>query len=294
VHNIVKDLSALRDVDTSTLTVMFPGCDNTLLDLFVEYVYDVKNNFDDVNSISDIVSYSDSFHAVITYLNQMNVPPNPQPNQPKDTFNGTLEDTQEDLPEPPKETFPDSHPLMFNEVTNNYETNIHENNSVETIYTYPRTSVDASAKQDKEHQATITSLSEEEYKKVPRFKKTNFAQCVLCGMYRDISITLIKDGTMQCWDCYFWINYDVGQRENCDGVDGPCIVDYVLKCSKYHTTPCKRQTEAGGCFLCDYNNGFDIPKIKNKYKLHKKEEYTFEYDDNVTYVDSFAVTIAAT
>ena len=71
-----------------------------------------------------------------------------------------------------------------------------------------------------------------------------------------------------CWHCYYWINYAPDVRNKVDGKNGHYIVDYIQKCKDIHELDkCSRNTNSGGCLLCEFNMGLPIVDIKNYNKL---------------------------
>jgi hypothetical protein len=111
-------------------------------------------------------------------------------------------------------------------------------------------------------------------KKDINFHKYIFKNCTYCFKFYDLE--MIADSyadEIMCWHCFFWINHDISLRKNCDGTLGMTVVDYIKKCHEVHdTTKCKRQTDQGGCFLCEYKVGMKITDIKDIYKLYPEEE----------------------
>jgi hypothetical protein len=93
--------------------------------------------------------------------------------------------------------------------------------------------------------------------------------CTYClKRYNSDMIVDIHDNEKMCWHCFFWMNYDISLRNNCDGTMGLTIADYVLKCSDEHKMDkCTRRTDNGGCFLCEYKLEMPILSIKDGYKL---------------------------
>lgn len=100
--------------------------------------------------------------------------------------------------------------------------------------------------------------------------KSKLSLCDYCNKYYPAEIVFANDSDpISCWHCYFWINYDPTKRADCDGTHGVSIVDYVLKCNGDHNMAiCTRNTDSGGCFLCEYKNGIQITNIKNSEKLY--------------------------
>ena len=101
--------------------------------------------------------------------------------------------------------------------------------------------------------------------------KENIKGCNYCGKYYKLDMcipTFEKDDDVSCWHCFFWMNYSLAIRKNADGVYGMTIVDYILKCSAIHETDkCQRNTDSGGCFLCEYNLGLPVTDIKDLHRL---------------------------
>ncbi|AYV83591.1 MAG: hypothetical protein Hyperionvirus9_8 [Hyperionvirus sp.] len=131
---------------------------------------------------------------------------------------------------------------------------------------------------------TVADLEKTDYPTI----KAHIKGCSFCGKYykSDMFIpTLEKDDEISCWHCFFWMNYATAARKNVDGIYGMTIVDYILRCSAIHeTTKCQRNSDSGGCFLCEYNLGLPITDIKDLHRLgssHEIPEKPFEDDDHI-------------
>ncbi|AYV81804.1 MAG: hypothetical protein Harvfovirus63_7 [Harvfovirus sp.] len=114
---------------------------------------------------------------------------------------------------------------------------------------------------------TLQDLEAMEYSGI----KKKIKGCNFCGKYfgEDMCIPAFeKDDDVSCWHCFFWMNYAMTARKNADGVYGMTIVDYILRCSAIHETDkCQRNSDSGGCFLCEYNLGLPITDIKHVERL---------------------------
>lgn len=108
------------------------------------------------------------------------------------------------------------------------------------------------------------------------FKKlSDIKQCSICEKYYKLDMIVPNyDQESQCWHCLFWMNYSISTRKNVDGTYGLSIVDYILKCKDIHEIDkCKRNSDSGGCFLCEYNLGLPLTDIKELDKLSKFPEF---------------------
>jgi len=77
-----------------------------------------------------------------------------------------------------------------------------------------------------------------------------------------------KNNDEQCWHCFYWMNY--GSRKEVDGKYGNTIGDYIIKCKDVHEmNKCTRNSDSGGCFLCEYNLGLPITDVIGIEKLKK-------------------------
>jgi len=98
-------------------------------------------------------------------------------------------------------------------------------------------------------------------------------QCHCCAKYFNKNLIISDDslGEQMCKHCVFWINYNPETRLEFDkkcAVSGFCIAEYILTCYEAHdTTKCTRMTDTGGCLLCDYILGLDVPNILNPEML---------------------------
>lgn len=135
-----------------------------------------------------------------------------------------------------------------------------------------------------------------------KYIQSNLKQCVFCNKYfKNDMIVPNKDNIIdefQCWHCLFWMNYSIPNRKNVDGTFGMTIVEYILKCKDDHeTTLCKKNSDTGGCFLCEYKLDFPITDIKDLFKLNKSVEIQdnpindFDVDDNYNIYDCVYITV---
>lgn len=117
----------------------------------------------------------------------------------------------------------------------------------------------------------------------------NLKQCIFCNKYfkHDMIVPMNEKNSQdqQCWHCLFWMNY--GNRKNVDGVYGFTIVEYILKCKNVHELDtCTRNTDSGGCFLCEHNLGLQITDVKDLYKLSSSTDLPDRpIEDNEDHVD---------
>jgi hypothetical protein len=98
-------------------------------------------------------------------------------------------------------------------------------------------------------------------------------QCHCCAKYFNKNLIISDDslGEQMCKHCVFWINYNPETRlefDNKCALSGFCIAEYILTCYEAHDTgKCTRMTDTGGCLLCDYILGLDVPNILNPEML---------------------------
>ena len=110
---------------------------------------------------------------------------------------------------------------------------------------------------------------DDNYKNLAHATKKKIILCDICEkLYMgDMIIDII------CYHCFFWLNYDVSLRNNADDTNHLTIVEYIIKCKDDHdTSKCTRNTDKGGCFLCDYKLGIPIIDIKNAKLIYEEEE----------------------
>lgn len=95
-----------------------------------------------------------------------------------------------------------------------------------------------------------------------------------------------------CYHCYNWMNYSIYSRDGIDGKNGNMyIVDYILKCRDDHDPcECDKNSEMGGCFLCDFILGEPIDKIMYPERLRvscnlSSSEKTFDDEDEFICID---------
>lgn len=102
--------------------------------------------------------------------------------------------------------------------------------------------------------------------------KNELKQCSFCNKFfkQDMLVPVFenKNEDAQCWHCLYWMNYSINTRKQVDGAYGLSIVEYIIKCKDIHEMDlCTRNTDSGGCFLCEFNLGLPITDVKDLYKL---------------------------
>lgn len=116
----------------------------------------------------------------------------------------------------------------------------------------------------------INGMTYEEIKslKLPYNEHMKYGQCIYClkfynnGKNGMITKEFDDSGDSVCYHCIFWINYGLEQRQQVDGVFGKTIVSYINECKDSHNKDiCTKNTDGGGCFLCDALNGIPIENI---------------------------------
>lgn len=114
-------------------------------------------------------------------------------------------------------------------------------------------------------------------------KALDLKQCTFCNKFfkKDMVVPVFDNkgsdnnayDETQCWHCLFWMNYPIPSRKHVDGTYGMTIVDYIIKCKDVHElATCSRNSDSGGCFLCEYNLGFPLTDVKDLYKLTGSSE----------------------
>lgn len=106
--------------------------------------------------------------------------------------------------------------------------------------------------------------------------------CYLCKKYYNEDMVIYDNNEEpQCHHCMFWLNYSEERRTVIDGYNGIYIADYILRCKDNHIQDkCIRQTDSGGCFICEYKSGIEIDNIKYNYKLYSYKEN----NSNIIYI----------
>lgn len=118
------------------------------------------------------------------------------------------------------------------------------------------------------------SATDAEYANIPQEKRGKLKSCMYCGKFYnpEMMTNPFEEQEAQCWHCYFWLKHDLQFRESCDGELGMTIVEYILKCRDDHKVElCKRNTDGGGCFICEHKQGLDIPNCKDGHKINSKK-----------------------
>lgn len=123
-----------------------------------------------------------------------------------------------------------------------------------------------------------------EYNKLSHDFKNTLKRCSTCEkVFSSDMISNPNDDYEQlnCWHCFFWINYDSSLRSQCDGTYGLTIADYVVKCRDDHSyDKCTRKSDNGGCFLCEHKIGLDIPNIIGGEKINQCNEKSKKGNDS--------------
>jgi hypothetical protein len=92
-----------------------------------------------------------------------------------------------------------------------------------------------------------------------------------------------KEGQL-CKHCLYWVNYDERARLEFDKkciTQGFCIAEYIIEYNETHNSnKCTRNSDSGGCFLCDYKKGIPILNIMNINML-KQQKYVPNCDKNI-------------
>jgi len=159
-------------------------------------------------------------------------------------------------------------------------------------------------KEDYEHDKSmyINGVLYEDYKKLPHNKQVNSVQCSYCQKFYSntqqpkMFTTEFSEGEPVCFHCIFWMNYDVSSRPHVDGVYGMTIVEYVMECKDSHDkATCTRNSDAGGCLLCDYLNGVPIDNVLGADVLINEMPEPVPIEDDKEYLQtvdcSFVITI---
>jgi len=149
----------------------------------------------------------------------------------------------------------------------------------------------------------INGITYEELKSNMQYnKQIQMVQCSYCQKFYHKSqqpkmITMeFSEGEPVCFHCIFWMNYDVSTRPQVDGVYGMTIVEYVVECKDFHDKAlCTRNSDAGGCLLCDYLNGMPIDNVFGAEVLIREIAEPEPVEDDKSYLQSvdysFVITI---
>jgi hypothetical protein len=160
-----------------------------------------------------------------------------------------------------------------------YISNSDSENEEEIKYQFLEEEIQEDNKQNININMTITTdginETDESYYKLEKSLQNLLNKCSMCQkLYDKNMINNLDDSyNLICWHCFFWINYDVSLRSQCDGTHGLTIVEYVLKCRKDHNTnKCTRNSDSGGCFLCENIIGLDILNIIDGEKINQDQD----------------------
>lgn len=148
----------------------------------------------------------------------------------------------------------------------------------------------------------INGILYEDYKKLPHQKQVNSVQCSYCQKFYSTTqqpkmfTTEFAEGEPVCFHCIFWTNYDPATRPHVDGVYGMTIVEYIMECKDFHDkTTCIKNSDAGGCLLCDYLNGVPIENVLGADVLINEQPIPEPLEDDKDYLQtvdcSFVITI---
>ena len=109
---------------------------------------------------------------------------------------------------------------------------------------------------------TTEGITNAVYNGLNAIQKQNIFMCNMCTKYFRNDMKINWDGEI-CMHCFFWLHYSEGFRTQIDGLMGITIAQYILKCRGSHKIEtCTKNTNMGGCFICDNLNGLYIDKIK--------------------------------
>lgn len=134
------------------------------------------------------------------------------------------------------------------------------------------------------HPISTEGLTHEEIS-IYKISPNDCKKCNFCNKYygHDMIVPIYdKDDEVQCWHCLFWMNYASEMRKTVDGTFGMTIADYIMKCKDVHEFEnCIRNTDSGGCYLCEFNLGMIPTDIKNVEKLEGKVDFNDDLDDHI-------------
>jgi len=121
--------------------------------------------------------------------------------------------------------------------------------------------------------------------------RNSLGHCIFCTKYyiEDMLVAEDKNKERQCYHCLFWMNYAPESRKLVDGKYGMLIVDYILKCKDIHVVAdCTRNSDSGGCYLCEYSVGLIPTDVKESNKLSNNFADgvgSYNEDDDVDFDD---------
>jgi len=124
-------------------------------------------------------------------------------------------------------------------------------------------------------------MSSMEYKHLQPPVKTKLSMCDFCGTSYKQDMIVECNGDLNCMHCFFWSHYHIERRPEADGIYGPTIVDYILKCRADHDIyNCSNSFYTGCCFICDHFAGEDLMGVKDTNRLlSTTENYINQEDD---------------
>ena len=165
-----------------------------------------------------------------------------------------------------------------NEIDDNDNNDNNENDDTdETVNENDDNDTDETDDEKSEEIGFITGISTEgciNIDDLPQQIKNKIKSCGLCGKFYEKDMLINeKNKENTCYHCFFWINYHPSLREIADNAVDITIAEYIIKCKDSHVLiNCTRNSNYGGCFLCEYNLGFEICDIKNKNVLYNNIE----------------------
>ena len=182
----------------------------------------------------------------------------------------------------------DESPGHEDQYSNNYFNNKQPNNNTNAMI-----NDDLSADQNKQEQLEYISTEGASQQELAEFKINlkNVKQCTFCNKFFKADMIVPSDNDKgknkgkdliddQCWHCLFWMNYSIPTRQSVDGTYGMNIADYILKCASIHLSDtCTRNSDSGGCFLCEYNLGIPVTDIKDLDKLNIDNKASIDVND---------------
>ena len=112
-----------------------------------------------------------------------------------------------------------------------------------------------------------------EFKKIPYNSRKVLSMCDFCGKSYKKDMIVEHNADITCMHCFFWSHYHVERRPEADGVYGPTIVDYIIKCRDEHDMyECTNSYYNGCCFICDHFAGKELLCVNNTHKLFEINE----------------------
>src|SRR3989344_4160824 len=119
---------------------------------------------------------------------------------------------------------------------------------------------------------TTDGIEYDVFKNLTNIQKQTLFNCSTCGQFYQHDLRTNLGGEDTCYHCYYWMHYSPDVRAEAEQTQALKIADYILKCRSHHAySKCTKNTNYGGCFICDHIQGMPIENIMNGNKVNIDE-----------------------